>query len=102
MILYVAPNSDVMFTLPPREAPKPVSASSRFCPQTVKILGHLRAVGDISGVEAAAMYRCRSLTKRIAELRADGFGIESVYSKDHTGQRYVRYFLRDDKAHVVI
>lgn len=82
-------------------APAPVSASSRFCPQTVTILSHLRRIGNISGVEAQAIYRCRSLTKRIAELRADGFGIASVHSKDNTGQRYVRYFLRDDKKHVV-
>lgn len=56
------------------------------------IRNHLKKVHSISGVEAQNLYRCRSLTKRISELRDDGMDIRSVWSKDLTGQRYVRYY----------
>lgn len=105
MNFYVNTAGTITPHLPARavsETPKAlISASVLMGPQTVKILDHLRKIGDISGVEAAAMYRARSLTKRVAELRGLGFGIESVFSKDHTGQRYVRYFLREDRKEVV-
>ena len=39
-----------------------------LAPQTAAILNHLRLVGEISGVEAIAMYKARSLTKRISEI----------------------------------
>jgi hypothetical protein len=53
---------------------------------------HLVQKGSISGVEAAALYRCRSLTKRISELRAAGFAVLAEWQADRTGQRYVRYY----------
>lgn len=66
--------------------------------QTEKILRHLRDVGTISGIEAQAIYKCRSLTKRISELRAGGYAIKSEWRRDHEGQRYVRYWLLKKEA----
>lgn len=62
-------------------------------PQTHRIAQHLRDVGNISGVEASAMFKTRSLTRRIADLRDCGIEIKSEFKKDSTGQRYVRYVL---------
>lgn len=63
-------------------------------PQTKLIHDHLVDVGNITGVEAQAIYKCRSLTKRISELKALGFDIKSEWKIDHAGQRYVRYWMR--------
>lgn len=52
---------------------------------------HLKSEGSISGVEAAAIYKVRSLTRRIRTLREGGMKIQSVWCKDTMGQRYVRY-----------
>ena len=62
--------------------------------QKYRLLNHLVVEGSISGVEASALYKCRSLTKRISELRDEGFDIYSEWKTDPTGQRYVRYWLR--------
>ena len=63
-------------------------------PLTQTILDHLRRVRSISGVEAAAMFRCRDLPKRISELRKEhGVSIEREMKEDTTGQRYARYHL---------
>ena len=61
--------------------------------QTQKILDHLTKVGSISWVEANDLYRVRSLTRRIADLRQAGHEIVSEWRKDHLGQRYTRYSL---------
>ena len=61
--------------------------------QTQKILDHLTKVGSISWVEANDLYRVRSLTRRIADLREAGHDIASEWRKDHLGQRYTRYSL---------
>ncbi len=53
---------------------------------------HLVRERSITNVEAQALYRCRSLTKRISELRQAGMKITPIWNKDVTGQRYVRYF----------
>lgn len=69
-------------------------------PQTSAILKHLKQVGDISGVEAQAMYRARSVTKRISEINDFLFvagGPEHMvigqWNRDNTGQRYKRYVM---------
>jgi len=67
--------------------------------QSQQILKHLRSVGDISNIEAQGLYRCRALPKRISELKADGHIIRSVWNKDHTGQRYVRYHYYEHSAY---
>ena len=61
--------------------------------QNNKILQHLKRVGSISWVEANDLYRVRSLTRRIADLREMGHEIISEWRKDTLGQRYVRYSL---------
>jgi hypothetical protein len=62
-------------------------------PLNLSILDHLRRAGDISGIEAAALYRCRDLPKRISELREEGLVILREMKQDPTGQRYARYRL---------
>ena len=61
--------------------------------QNKKILQHLQRVGSISWVEANDLYRVRSLTRRIADLRDMGHKIISEWRQDTLGQRYVRYSL---------
>ena len=55
------------------------------------LLNHFKARPNISGVEASAMYRVRSLSRRINDLEADGYTFRREMKKDPTGQRYVRY-----------
>lgn len=66
--------------------------------QLGQILRHLRTTGSISWVEAADGYGCRSLTRRIRDLRTAGYQIISE-NKMHmvTGQRYVRYHLVEQR-----
>ena len=59
------------------------------------VLDHLCIKGSITAVEAQALYRCRSLSRRIATLKQEGFNIRSVLKTDATGQRYARYVLED-------
>jgi hypothetical protein len=61
--------------------------------QNDRILDHLQKVGSISWVEANDLYRVRSLTRRIADLRDLGHKIISEWRKDTLGQRYTRYSL---------
>lgn len=63
--------------------------------QKDKILDHLTKVGSISFVEANDLYRCRSLTRRIADLRQAGHEIVSEWRRDTLGQKYTRYSLVD-------
>jgi ABC-type Fe3+-hydroxamate transport system substrate-binding protein len=62
-------------------------------PQTELVLKHLKTYGHITGVEAAAVYKVRSLTARIGEIRNKGHKVVRVYHKDATGQRYAKYYL---------
>lgn len=71
-----------------------------LAPQTAQVLKHLVNIGDISGVEASAMYKVRSLTKRMSEINdtlltvSAGFErVEGQWNKDNTGQRYKRYVM---------
>ena len=61
--------------------------------QTDLIAEHLYKKGSITNVEAAAMYKARSLTKRIHEIKSRGAVIRSEWCRDPMGQRYVRYWL---------
>ena len=63
--------------------------------QVEKIRAHLVMHGSITSVEAEAIYRCRRLASRIDELRKAGMKIASVTRRDPTGQRYVRYVLKE-------
>jgi len=65
------------------------------------ILRHLMPAaggpGHISAIEAQALYRCRSLSRRICDLKAAGYDIVSVPKMDVNGQRYARYYLVGQK-----
>jgi hypothetical protein len=63
-------------------------------PMEQMILDHLQRVGSISGLEAHALYKCRSLPRRIGNLREAGNHIISHRRTDTTGQRYTRYALK--------
>jgi hypothetical protein len=63
---------------------------------TELIFTHLLTKGSITNVEAQALYRCRALPRRIADLKEDGVPIISVLKKDATGQRYARYELNTE------
>jgi len=62
-------------------------------PQAHIVLNHLTKAGSITNVEANAVLRVRSVSRRITELRDAGFRIRKEFKKDTTGQRYVRYYL---------
>mgnify|MGYP000666247133 CR=1 FL=1 len=65
--------------------------------QHKKIIKHLKTTKGITVREAMIEYSISSLTKRIQELRDEGWNIESVKRKHPvTGQRYVRYVLSGD------
>lgn len=59
--------------------------------QNVMLLNHFKIKGNITAIEAAAMYRVRSLTRRITDLKQRGHSIRSEVRTDATGQRYTRY-----------
>lgn len=63
-------------------------------PQTYQVLCHLITAGSITNVEAHAVLKCRSVSKRISELvNTYGIDITKLHRRDSTGQRYVRYVL---------
>ena len=62
-------------------------------PQSALVLKHLRATGSITAVEAAAVHRVRSVSRRISEIRDYGFMVTKDHKRDVNGQRYVRYVL---------
>lgn len=66
-------------------------------PQTQLLLNHFKVNPSISNVEAQAMFRIRSLHRRILDLEAQGYKFARQPRKDSTGQRYTRYlFLGKD------
>lgn len=65
--------------------------------QHSKILKHLRVTKGLTQREALLDYSIQSFTKRISELRRQGFNIVSVPGKHPiTGQRYTRYVLQEE------
>lgn len=58
------------------------------------LLDHLKKVGDITALEAQALYKVRSLSRRIVDIKKRGYNIASIPRVDHAGQRYVRYVYR--------
>jgi len=60
-------------------------------PQDLDIYKHLLAVGSITAVEAATLYKVRCMTSNISRLRKHGMKIATAFKKDFTGQRYARY-----------
>jgi len=60
-------------------------------PQTRMLLDHFSDKRSITAVEAAALYRIRSLSRRIVDLTKGGHRFSKQHNVDPTGQRYVRY-----------
>lgn len=60
------------------------------------LIDHLKKVGDITALEAQALYKVRSLSRRIVDIKKQGYAIISVPRVDHAGQRYVRYVYRGE------
>jgi hypothetical protein len=57
------------------------------------LIKHFESRSSISGVEAATIYKIRSLPRRILDLKQLGYQFESEWKTDPTGQRYKRYTL---------
>ena len=55
------------------------------------LIKHFESRSSISGVEAATIYKIRSLPRRILDLKQLGYQFESQWRTDPTGQRYKRY-----------
>lgn len=91
--------SDLSLIALPAPEGEPTSKPKRkLTPQVKTILTHLEKVGDISGIEASAMYKVRSLPRRITDLKEAGYDITREFKKDATGQRYVRYYYNQQAA----
>jgi hypothetical protein len=62
-------------------------------PQSTTILKHLKAVGHITPVEAAAVYKARHLPSKIFEIKEHGYPVVTTIKRDLTGQKYASYSL---------
>lgn len=60
---------------------------------TAAVLNLLQTKGTLTSLEAQGVLRCRSLSKRISELKQLGWKISRELKKDTTGQTYARYSL---------
>lgn len=57
------------------------------------VLDYLLAGRRLSNLIAITNLGVGSLTSRVAELRRDGYNIQSETKSDHGGKRYVSYWL---------
>jgi len=55
---------------------------------------HFAENGSITNVEAQAVYKIRSLPRRICDLEGEGYSFERTWKRDLTGQRYMRYTIQ--------
>lgn len=67
------------------------TAKLELLPMDYRIYTHLKTVGSITAIEAATLYKARSVTSNISRLRKFGLEITTSFKKDLTGQRYARY-----------
>jgi hypothetical protein len=61
--------------------------------QVSMLMEHFERKDSITGVEAAAVYKIRSLPRRIMDLKEKGYVFTHEWKKDVTGQKYMRYIL---------
>ena len=61
--------------------------------QVDMLVRHFEEYESISSGEAQMVYRIRSLPRRIMDLKERGYDFRHEWSRDATGQRYIRYFL---------
>jgi hypothetical protein len=59
--------------------------------QNTQLLNHFSVRPSITNVEANAVFKIRSLHRRILELEAQGHRFRREWKRDTTGQRYMRY-----------
>jgi len=59
--------------------------------QLQMLINHFQVQPSITNVEAQAIFKIRSLHRRILELEARGYIFHRVRKVDSTGQRYMRY-----------
>jgi hypothetical protein len=65
-------------------------------PSARKVVKHLAKFGSISNVEAHAILKVRSLSRRITEIsERTSIDISKEMKKDSEGQRYMRYSLSE-------
>ena len=64
------------------------------------LIKHFESRTSISGVEAANIYKIRSLPRRILDLKEMGYEFESQWRTDPTGQRDKRYTLLSKPNHI--
>lgn len=67
-------------------------------PQVDLLLDHFRKRSSITAIEAAAMYRIRSISRRVNDLEDKGYRFSREARKDERGQRYVRYHFLGKRA----
>lgn len=77
-----------------KQVHKATTPMNELSPQCATIVKHLKRAGSITQREALMDHSVQSLTKRVSELRRNGYTIKSE-PKAHpiTGQRYMRYSL---------
>lgn len=68
-------------------------AFSLLPPQERIVLKHLLKHPGLTNVEAQAVHKIRSVSRRISTLKQSGCTIGRQFKHDATGQRYVRYSL---------
>jgi hypothetical protein len=56
------------------------------------LLNHFKVRDSITNIEAQAVFRMRSLSRRVCDLKSRGYKFRKDMRTDATGQRYVRYF----------
>jgi hypothetical protein len=89
----LSPLSDFEPVAAPAAPVIPAEPIEPTAPMTAQVLQMLRKKGDVTTIEAQGVLRCRSLSKRITELKRMGHKITRTLHEDHTGQRYARYIL---------
>ncbi|WPM81391.1 helix-turn-helix domain-containing protein [Brucella pseudintermedia] len=84
------PDTAKRLGLTPNGKAAPVQPTAKM---TAAVLDLLKSKGSLTALEAQGVLRCRSLSKRISELKRLGWSISRELKEDTTGQRYARYSL---------